>query len=267
MKPSRRCGRVVEGDGLENRCTARYRGFESLHLRQPALHLQLSEWEPTMIHIRMTLAIIAIISFAILVGSCGGGPPKPGREISLDEHGVTLRLAEGWEGEVIGTDWTMWRRVQRGRGGEPWIIPPITVTNVGAGPRQADERVMKWRFKGVEGVFDQTVSPLTSQYPVPPGLWSLNPQMLDRLETHIRERPGSGVGGGGEGGGVEALCRLYENTHGEGPTATLWHTYTVTFSIESGTYEFVMSIPDTGGPRDWMDAFWTSIEDLTIEAG
>ena len=29
-----RCGRAVEGDGLENRCTARYRGFESLHLRQ-----------------------------------------------------------------------------------------------------------------------------------------------------------------------------------------------------------------------------------------
>ena len=32
--PSRRVGRVVECGGLENHCTARYRGFESLTLRK-----------------------------------------------------------------------------------------------------------------------------------------------------------------------------------------------------------------------------------------
>ena len=34
MPRARRGGRVVECGGLENRCTARYRGFESLPLRQ-----------------------------------------------------------------------------------------------------------------------------------------------------------------------------------------------------------------------------------------
>ena len=34
MMTIRRVGRVGERGGLENRCTARYRGFESLPLRQ-----------------------------------------------------------------------------------------------------------------------------------------------------------------------------------------------------------------------------------------
>ncbi len=37
----RRDGRVVDCGGLENRCTARYRGFESLHFRNIGLVVQL----------------------------------------------------------------------------------------------------------------------------------------------------------------------------------------------------------------------------------
>ena len=36
----RRDGRVVDCGGLENHCTERYRGFESLSLRQPLLAMQ-----------------------------------------------------------------------------------------------------------------------------------------------------------------------------------------------------------------------------------
>ena len=37
LSSHRKCGRAVECGGLENRCTARYRGFESLHFRPSSL--------------------------------------------------------------------------------------------------------------------------------------------------------------------------------------------------------------------------------------
>jgi len=205
---------------------------------------------------------ISLILFLLLT-SCGGGPPKPGREISIPEVGLTIKVAEGWECEVTGVDWTTWQRVQKGRADDPWVIPPVTCRDIetgGQGPNAL--RYMNWRFKGVEGVFDPTVDPLTSQYPVPPGLWALDPMKLELLETQKRQLPWPGLLSVAPG--VEATCRLYENTHGMGASSALWHTYVVTFVVEGNTYEFVMSLPDYVDHRDYMDKFWLSIEDLSL---
>ena len=205
--------------------------------------------------------LILLLGLLPLILSCGGGGrPKPGREIDMPRFGVKLILSEGWEAEVEGSDWTMWRRVQRGTGEEPWVIPPLTATNVGAGALSAEERVMVWRFKGVKGTFDPNIDPLTGRYPVPPGLWSLDAQKLDLLETTTRALPWPGLQG------VEATCRLYENTHGAGATSSIWHTYTIIFNVAPNAYEFVLSIPDTADYREWMGNFWNSIQDLSIQA-
>ena len=178
----------------------------------------------------------------------------------LKEHGVHLKLADGWTGEVAGSDWTMWHRVQRGTGEEPWVIPPITVTNTGKGPSgTADERTKNWRFKGVKGAFDPKVDPLTSSYPVPPGLWSLDPLKLELQESTLKALPWKEVSD------IQATVRLYENTHGTGETSALWHTYTVTFNAGPNAYEFVMSIPDNAVTQDWIDSFWASIEDFSLD--
>lgn len=209
---------------------------------------------------RIPSVLIPFMGVLLLLVSCGGsGPPKPGRVIDMPNLGVRLALSEGWEAEVTRSDWTMWRRVRRGTGEEPWVVPPLTVTNVGAGPMGARERVMTWRFKGVKGTFDPNVNPLTSQYPVPPGLWSLDPQKLDLLETTTKPLPWPGLES------VEATCRLYENTHGAGATSSIWHTYTVVFNAGPNAYEFVLSIPDNADYREWIDELWASIEDLSLE--
>ena len=208
---------------------------------------------------RLAFTAATAITLGILAASCAGGPPKPGREINLKEHHVHLKLADGWTGEVVSEDWTLWQRVQKGRAQDPWVIPPITVTNTGAGPSQGNEGVKNWRFKGVKGTFNPNVSPLTSAYPVPPGLWSLEPQMLDLMETDTKMLPWPSVSD------IQATVRLYENTHGAGDLATLWRTYTVTFNAGPNAYEFVMSIPDVENYRDWMNAFWASIEDFSVD--
>jgi hypothetical protein len=208
--------------------------------------------------------LIPVVVLAFLTGvlSCAGGPPKPGKDITLPKEGVHLVLSDGWTAEVTSVDWTMWRRVQRGTGEEPWVIPSITATMTSTAPSAGpDDRTMNWRFKGVSGRFDPTVNPLTSAYPVPPGLWSLDPQKLDLIESDIKALPWPSIGD------VQATVRLYENTHGTGETSALWHTYTVTFNVGPNAYEFVMSIPDTPDYRDWIDAFWASITDLSNKQG
>jgi len=209
-------------------------------------------------HINRILPTLLIVLIPILTACPGGGPPAPGREISFPDQGVSISLADGWEAEVIGTDWSTWERIQKGRTDEPWVFPPVTATHIGAGAIGQDMRYRAWRFKGVEGVFDQTVNPLTSQYPVPPGLWSLDPQKLDLIQDSRRPLEWPSLNG------IEATTRLYENTHGMSPNATLWHTYTVIFVVEGNTYEFVMSIPDQMDPYDWIEEFWKSVEDVQI---
>jgi hypothetical protein len=205
---------------------------------------------------------MGFIFFALFILSCsGGGPPTPGREISLPAQGISIELAEGWEGLVVGTDWSVWERVRKGRADDPWVFPPITARNEAAGPQGGGGRYMNWRFKGVTGTFDTLVNPLTSQYPVPEGLWSLDPQKLELLEQADQLLPWPGLAD------VTAKIRLYENTHGVASTASLWHTYTVTFNRGPTAYEFVMSIPDTVYHRDWIDEFWASIIDVSIETG
>lgn len=210
-----------------------------------------------MISPRLTGFYFVFILLVVFTLSCGDSPPKPGQDISLKEFDIHIVLHNGWEGEVTGTDWTMWRRVKRGTAEEPWVIPPITVTNTGAGPMGVDERVMSWRFKGVEGRFDPQVNPETSQYPVPPGLWSLDPQKLELQETQSLKLPFMNRE-------IRAVCRLYENAHGFGASESLWHTYTITFPIEEYTFEFVLSIPDTASTRDWQQAFWDSINKMSM---
>ncbi len=207
------------------------------------------------------LSITILTMLAVVLTSCGGGAPTPGREMSFPDQGITIRVADGWECEVISTDWTTWQRIQKGRTNEPWIFPPITATNLAEGGQGHNNRYMYWRFKGVTGTFDPHVNPLTAGYPVPPGLWILDSQKLELLETETRILEWPGLSG------TESTCRLYENTHGSGATSAIWHTYTVVFSYDPNTYEFVFSLPDYIDHRDWIDKFWESIEDVTIETG
>ena len=205
-------------------------------------------------------SLTALVCLSITLVSCSGeSPPKPGRELSLPDYGVTIRLADGWVAKVESTDWATWQRVKKGRATDPWVFPPVTATNVGAGIMGPDDRYMTWRFKGVKGTFDPAVNPLTSGYPQPPGLWTLNSMKLELLETETRTLKWTGMSG------IDATCRLYENTHGTGATSAIWHTYTVVFNCGPNACEFVMSIPDFADYRDWMDQFWASIEDVTIK--
>ncbi|MCX6645237.1 MAG: hypothetical protein NTY09_02595 [bacterium] len=212
------------------------------------------------IHIRQCILISLFISILLSL-SCAGGPPTPGREIAFPKQGVTIKFADGWIGEVVSADWSVWERIQKGRTDETWVFPPVTARNEGAGPQggEGELRYMNWRFKGVTGTFDPNVNPLSSQYPVPPGLWILDPLKLDLIEERDQPLPWPGLAG------VTANTRIYENTHGTGATSAIWHTYTVIFNRGGNAYEFVMSIPDTSDFRDWIDKFWTSIEDITIE--
>jgi hypothetical protein len=198
------------------------------------------------------------IIFLVATVSCADTPPKPGQNITLKENGVSLKLSDGWTGEVVSADWTLWERIKKGRANDPWVIPPITVTHSGAGPTKEGDRVEGWRFKGVKGKFDPSVDPATSAYPVPPGLWSLDPQMLELQETDTKNLPWAGVSD------IEATCRLFENTHGAGDMATLWHTYVVTFNAGENAYEFVMEIPEGADSKSRVDSFWSSIIDLTV---
>lgn len=202
---------------------------------------------------------LILIFSLLLTASCGSGAPQPGQEMSFPEQGVSIRLAEGWEASVDGPDWSTWQRIQKGRTDEPWVMPPITGTNVAAGTFGPADRMMYWRLKGVRGNFDPTVDPLSGEYPYPPGLWMLNAQKLELLETVPRTLPWTGVEG------IEATTRLYENTHGAGATAAIWHTYTVVFNVGPNAYEFVMSLPDFIDHREWIDKFWASVEELSIQ--
>ena len=204
------------------------------------------------------LLIISLL-ITVLLTSCGGGPPTPGREMSFADLGVTIKVAEGWECNVTGVDWSMWGRIQKGRADDPWVIPPVTCRDIATGGLgQNSARFMNWRLKAVDGVFDPNVNPLTSQYPSPPGLWILDSQKLELLETEKRILTWPSLDG------VEATCRLYENTHGAGATSAIWHTYTVIFVVDEITFEFVMSMPDYVDHRNYMDKFWLSIVDLEI---
>ena len=198
-------------------------------------------------------SIVLILALVMPVLSCMESPPHPGQEMTLKEHAVHLKLADGWSAEIPSEDWTMWTRVKKGRGEEPWVIAPITATQ-DAAPH------IQWRFKGVSGKFDPQVNPLTSSYPVPKGLWSLDPQKLDLLETETKTLPWGSMSD------IQATCRLYENTHGADATATIAHTYTVTFNAGPNAYEFVMSIPDTAKDyHDWINTFWGSIADFSMD--
>jgi len=206
--------------------------------------------------IRFLFPLLILTLF--ITTSCTKGPPAPGQTITLEEQGITIGLSDGWEAEVEGADWTLWQRVQKGRAEEPWIIPPVTVTNVELGSVGREQRMMQWRLKGVVGEFDPTVNPESSPDTVPPGLWALDSTKLELLEQSHRILEWSGLEG------VEAEARLYENTHGYADTSAIWHTYTVAFTHDGNTYEFVMSLPDTIDYRDWIEQFWSSIQSFTF---
>jgi len=208
--------------------------------------------------VRGAALLISLLALTPLSASCGGRPPAPGREISFPDYAITVRVAEGWEARVDGPDWTTWRRVVKGRADEPWVFPPITATNVAAGTFGPANREMYWRFKGVRGTFDPNVYPLSADYPKPPGLWMLDAQKLELLETEPRTLEWPGVAG------TQATTRVYENTHGASATSAIWHTYTVVFNHGPNAYEFVMMIPDDVDFRDWIDEFWKSIEDVSL---
>jgi hypothetical protein len=77
---------------------------------------------------------LLLITTSILITSCNPGPPTPGREVAFPEQGVTIKLADGWIGEVVSADWSVWERIQKGRTDETWVFPPVTARDEAAGP-------------------------------------------------------------------------------------------------------------------------------------
>lgn len=193
----------------------------------------------------------------LLITSCSGEkPPEPGSEISMDKYGIHIVLNDPWTAECEGSDWSTWTRQQKGRVDEHWLFPPITATKNEAGGMY--DRTKHWRFKGVVGLFDPGMNSEMPGYPVPEGLWALNPQMLEMQSQDQMTLPWASAES------IQATVRIYENTHGEGAAATLWHTMTVTFNVGGNAYEFVMSIPADMDKRELVDDFWASIQTLEI---
>jgi len=195
------------------------------------------------------LLIVIIILAVMLTRS---HKPEPGRIIQCDE-GVTLTLKGGWEGEVIDVDWSAYRRILKGREDFMWVFPPVTSRDIPV--REAEDRsnFTRWRFKGVEGNFLLDAS---TEFP---GLWSMDQDQMMLLWTSQVPLPWTGVEG------TEATSRMYEVCRGMSDTSAVWHTYVVTFNYSPNAYEFVMMIPMSESDEDYMERFWSSIENLEIQ--
>ncbi len=205
-----------------------------------------------------SLAVLFVMLISVvLIMSCAQRP-RPGRIIDCIDQGVTLTLVNGWEGETIDTDWRAYKRILKGREDFMWVFPPITARDIPVAEVEDRSGYMKWRFKGVEGTFDPNISPTSRDFPVPPGLWSMDPTKLEVLGSNrvILEWPGVQ--------GTEATARIYEVIRGTGDTMAIRRTYVVTFNYGENAYEFVMFIPNPNFERDYIEAFWSSIEDVQI---
>ncbi len=200
--------------------------------------------------------LIVIIMLAVILTRTH--KPEPGRIIETEE-GVTLTLAGGWEGEVIEVEWLAYRRILKGREDFKWVFPAITSRDIPVDEVEHSRGYIKWRFKGVEGNFDSDVSPSSPDFPVPPGLWSMDQQQMMLLWSYDVPLPWPGVEG------TEATTRMYEVCRGLGDTSAVWHTYVVTFNHGPNAYEFVMLIPMTESDESYMELFWSSIENVEIE--
>ncbi len=204
-------------------------------------------------------SLISMILVALISISSCARPPQSGREIIYPSHGITVILADGWEGEVISTDWLAWKRILKGREDFMWVFPPLTARNISVEEARKTRNCIKWRFKGVEGNFDSNLSPTSPEFPQPPGLWSMDPTKMSLVEnrTITLDKPGLS--------GIEATARVYEISRGMGDLDAYWNTYVVTFNYGPNAYEFVMLIPTTENSHARIDIFWNSIEDVSID--
>ncbi len=204
---------------------------------------------------RVTQAIVILLLsvFPALISSCGG--PKTFSEITLDT-GVTITVADGWLMTVHSSDKSAFEH--RLSGQPEYIFAPITCAQ--GDPTATDlSNIRNWRFIGVKGEFDPKMNPMTSEYPVPEGLYFVGPmkgELVDEYNEKLRW-PGAE--------GIEAVFRLYEETHGTGAFSDLWHAYTVTFNYGGNAYEFNLRIPSEVDRQKTIEEFNKSILKLEFK--
>ncbi len=204
------------------------------------------------------LMFLVICTVLLMVTSCAR-KPSPGRIIECVNQGVTVTLANGWEGEVVETDWLAWKRILKGREDFMWVFPPITARNIPVSEVENTRNFIRWRFKGVEGTFDVDISPSSPDFPVPAGLWSMDPTKFQILYSQTVPLPWPGLSG------TDATVRMYEHVRGMGDVSAIWHSYVVTFNYGPNAYEFVMLIPSSEIDQNYIDIFWASIENVSID--
>ncbi len=207
---------------------------------------------------KIILHLSIFMTLLVTASSCMR-QPESGRIIHCGDHGVTITLMPGWEGEVHDLDWHAFKRNRKGRDDFKWVFPPITSRNIPVSEVEHTSKFIKWRFKGVEGAFDNGMSPLSRECPMLPGLWTMPPEKVEVLYSTkvILEWPGLS--------GTEATTRLYRHTRGMGDLDAFWLSYIVTFNHGPNAYEFVMLIPSSESDQVYIDSFWGSIENVSIE--
>jgi len=208
-----------------------------------------------------TIRLIILTFILSLITSGCAKRPISGRVVECIDQNMTLTLASDWEGEVIDTDWVAYKRILKGREDFMWVLPPITARDIPVAEARDTRNFIDWRFKGVEGEFDETISPFSPDFPTPPGLWAMDTSKIQLLGDYNVTLTWPGVEG------TQAVTRIYEHVRGMGDTTAIWHTYTVTFGYGPNTYEFVMLIPITENDQDYIDMFWASVENLEIGSG
>ena len=200
------------------------------------------------------MCVLLLTAFFIV--SCGGGGPKNFQEISLPDVGVSIKVGS----ECWMTVWPSDKSAFKSRLSHhpEYVFAPITCAK-GIPDAETISRIPNWRFVGLKGEFDPTMSPFSPDYPKPDGLYFVNSMKGELINEYKRELPWPGAEG------VEATVREYEETHGAGGFSDLWFAYTVTFNHNGNAMEFNMRIPSGPDPDDWHDLLWSSITELKLE--
>jgi len=207
---------------------------------------------------RIVVVGILIVLFSVSQISCMK-QPDPGRIVDASDWGVVLTLTPGWEGEVDDLDWLAYKRNRKGREDFSYVFPPITARDIPIAEAEKNNRHTRWRFKGVEGSFDKDISPMAGDYETRnPGLWTMLPEQLSLIGSWNVTLDFPSLNG------IQATARLYEHTLGRGDVSAVWRSYVVTFNHGPNAYEFAILIPSDQDDQVYIDRFWASIQDVSI---
>jgi hypothetical protein len=204
---------------------------------------------------RVTQAIVILVLsvFPALISSCGGA--RTFTEITLDT-GVTIGVEDGWLMTIRSSDKSAFEH--RLSGQPEYVFAPITCAQ--GDPTATDlSNIRNWRFIGLKGEFDPKMNPMTSEYPVPEGLYFVGPLKGELVDEYSKKLDWTGAEE------VDAVFRLYEETHGTGAFTDLWHAYTVTFNYDGNAYEFNMRIPSEVDTQKSIYDFSISITKLEFK--